>query len=925
MSDEPAIEPPANPPRLARWLLRRVLDGAARSAILGDLDEEFARFVVPQRGVAAARRWYWRQTIASLAACLRNPEASTFHADRGLTMTALVQDRRGWTRDVRAALRFCARRPILSVTVVLTLTIGIAANTAVFAVVNGTYFKKLPIANADRLVAIRSTEVGQFSYPEFLSLRGAAGFDALLATGSALVVADDRGASQRVIVDLVTGDFFEALGVGPTRYGRLFGSADDSPSSAPVVVLSERFWRSALGGDPAAIGRPLRLQRASFTIVGIAPGAFTGTHKGFGPDAWVPLSQAPLLRANSSSLGPQASWLSLTGIVTSPASIDAARASLAGRWRAAGIFGNPDVRLIPRGPHWYSPEPESRLEILGVFVALILLIACLNVSTLFASGVQARQKELAIRAALGAGRLRLLRQLLAEHLVLASIAGVLGGILGGWLARFLMSSLASRTSPGDVDVSWDRNVVLFTIAISLVAGLVAGVLPAFRWSRVRGLSALQGREMGALGRMFRAGGMWWLIPWQVALGTVLLASAGLLAKTVHQLRLGIESTSPEHVWFASLDLDEAAANAAMFVEVQERARLHIATLPDVDVVALSTLRPLSTISRSPIFVEGLQTIPQNRPMPWGPPPPPPPRGARLEKVWIVSDNYVSPDFFSALGLPLVRGRAFTAADSPNAPRVAVVNETLAARAFGKADPIGRRLALQRGSGFDIEVVGVVKDLRYEHLRQDAPDAIFLPIAQIPPGAAVTPAASGRTVARGVTAIVRARSGARFSAEELRRHLQAFDGRVFVDRVWTFDEEAARALSQERLLANLGSLLGLLALVLLIIGLYGTLSAAVTRGTRELGIRLALGAAPGSLRALVVGRSLLVVALGLAIGFPLSYAASRYFGTMLYGVQPVEPLVAAGILIVLAATAALAAYFPSRQAARVDPVIALRAE
>ena len=330
------------------------------------------------------------------------------------------------------------------------------------------------------------------------------------------------------------------------------------------------------------------------------------------------------------------------------------------------------------------------MRLIVVFSVLILAIACLNVSTLIGTTVQTRQKELAIRASLGAGRLRLLRQLLAEHLVLAALGGVAGGLLGTWMARGLAPLMASRFTPGDLDVSPDLRVVLFTFVVAVAVAGAIGVMPALRWSRVNTLPALQGYG-GGLTRSSRSNGLWWLIPWQVALGTVLLASAGLLGKTVSQLKLGIQASAPERVWFAGATFDSANPSPR-WSDAREQLRQHLALQPGVEAVALTSGRPLSSISRGPLRVEGMGRVPDSRPMPWGPPPPPPPRGAKnLEKAnsqkpWFVSHNFVTPGYFAAFALPVRAGRDFSVADDSSAPRVAIVNETLAARAFGKEIP-----------------------------------------------------------------------------------------------------------------------------------------------------------------------------------------------------------------------------------------------
>jgi ABC-type antimicrobial peptide transport system permease subunit len=294
-------------------------------------------------------------------------------------------------------------------------------------------------------------------------------------------------------------------------------------------------------------------------------------------------------------------------------------------------------------------------------------------------------------------------------------------------------------------------------------------------------------------------------------------------------------------------------------------------------------------------------------------------------MWIVSNNFVTPGYFGALGLDIVNGRDFTDHDAHGSGRVAIVNETLAARAFGKNDPIGRRIAYGPGGVFDIEIVGVVRDLRYEHLREAAPDGIFFPLSQIPVAQTSGRNTTGVPMPMNLTAVLRGVPGGRLTRDTIVRHAQAFDLRLFVDKVQTFDSEADYTLSQERLLARLGWTLGAVALGLLVMGLYGTMTAAVIRGTRELGVRLALGASPRALRRMVVGRSLLVVCAGLALGLPITYVATKSFAHLLFGVRPSDPTVAAGAVVIVLLTGMLAAYLPARRAGRVDPLVALRTE
>jgi predicted permease len=923
-------EPPqeAAPPRLARWLLCRALDGPARSAIVGDLDEEFARFVAPQRGLRAARRWYWRQALVSVAACAREAAVAGREPDEPRpTMREIVNDSQGLGTDLRAAVRFCTRSPLTSITVILTLAIGVGANTAVFSVVNALFFKPLPVANAGRLVEIDDAGGGSFTYPEYLDARNVPGLSAVVAGGRTSTTMGEGHARRRIVIDMVTANYFTALGVGAPAVGRLLTDHDDAPGSPPAIVVSYPFWQDELGSDWSAVGRTVKIQHALFTIVGVAPDGFAGVHPGFGPDVWVPLTHASAIERNPSMLSSRSAWLGLLGVLERPETLPIARAALTARWETARKDIDVALTHIPRGLTGWDPSRDLRMRILGLFVVVVLVIACLNVATLLAAGVHERQKELAIRASLGAGRRRLLRQLLLEQLLLAMLGGAAGGVLGSWISRTVAPMLAGETTSGALDVRADLNVVLFTTAVSIVVALTVALIPALRWSKVNTLVALQGGGSGVR-HLLRSSGLWWSIPAQVALGTVLLMSAGVLGKTVQQLKGGIESSDPDRIWFANLQIDTLGPDPREFDDFQRRLRTHLQSMPGVEAAGIVTGRPLASVRRGPLRVEGMTVVPKSKskPMPWGPPPPPPPRGAApLEKMWIVSNDYTSPGLFASLALPIVRGRDFTDADRPGAPRVAIVNESLAAQAFGKGDPIGRRVACSPGETFDIEIVGVVRDLRTEHLREAPPDAIFFPLAQVASGRIGDRSVTGAVEAINLTLVLRGATPRSIDHDRLTRHIAAFDGRLFVDRIWTFDEEAGRALTRERMLAATGSVLGGIALALLLVGVYGTFASAVARGRRELGIRLALGATPRAVGRMIVARSLNVALAGLALGLPLAYACTRSFAHLLYGVEPLEPSVAAATVAIVLVTAAFAAFAPARKAAQVDPLVALRSD
>lgn len=915
-------------PRLARWLLRRILAGPARSAIAGDLDEEFATCIVPRVGIRKARWWYWRQTVLSIAACIRGAGASDHVPDEEPheTMRAVMFNRDGFGDDLRAGVRLGLRSPWTSIAVVFTLAIGIAANTAVFSIYNAAALKKLPIAHADRLVSIVATKGGAFSYPEYQASKAAAGLAAITAGGLTSMSFGEGQTARRVVVEMTTANYFDALGVGTPLRGRLLRGQDDAPAESIAAVLNARFWRRHFNADETVVGRTVRLQQGFVTIVGVAPEKFSGTKAYFTPDLWIPLAQSAGIEGNPTMLDASAQWLELLGVLERPDTLTTARDALSGQWLGAGREDTAILRPIPRGYARIVGQGDSQLQVLAILVGLILAVACLNVVTLLGAGLHDRTKELAIRAALGAGRFRLLRQLLVEHLLLALIAAPVGGLLGVWAAWGLSPLMGGRFLPSYLDVTPDTRVVAFVAGVSIVIVVCVALLPALRWSRSSLSVDLQSRTRG-MPSMRRAGSLWWLIPSQVAIGTMLLASAGALVKTVSALQNEVAMLAPERVWFADLESTGTPATADAQRAEHQNLLTHFAAMPGVEAAGLTTGRPLASMRRGPLRVEGMTRVPNSRAVPWGPPPPPPPGGGGkrpMEKLWIVSNTYVTPGFFSALTLPIVRGRDFTAADGAAAPRVAIINETLARRGFGSADPIGRRVAWARMKGFDIEIVGVVRDYRSEDLRHEPPDSIFFPMTQLPQAEGVSPA-TGRPTPIDVTLALRIAEGRIVSADEIGQRVQALNSTQYADGVRTFADEASRTLSHERLLAWLGSLLGAITLVLLMVGLYATLAAAVVRSRRELGIRLALGAHGHVVQMMVIRRGLFAVAAGLLVGVPLAYAFTRWISHLLYGVRSAEPVIVLAIAAIFLAATLLGTWLPARRAARVDPVIALRAE
>lgn len=924
------------PPRLARWLLRVALRAEARSAVTGDLDEEFAQFIVPHAGVRRARRWYWNQAWRSVLACRLGLPDPPLHPDQPTLRLAVTQEREAIVTDVRYALRQLGATPLFSALLVLIVALCIGANTAVFSVINALLLRTLPVAHANRLVFVQPPESrpitggGRVSYAGYLALtRDAAGFEALAATsGTPWFTRMDDG-SVRAQTNFVSGNFFETLGVRSATRGRLLVTTDDRPDAPPAVVLSHGFWQRQFGGDRQIVGRVVRLNDFSATVVGVAPPEFFGMTVGTSPDVWVPVTFAPLVVDGPYiRLNDQFRHLTVVGRVAPGSSPDQRLAGVIAAWRQTPFAGEPRVISAAKGHDWLALEHGPRLVVLSGLVALVLIIGCLNIATLLAARGTQREREFGIRAALGAGRGRLLRQLLIEHVLLATIGGAAGLAVGAGLSRSLLAAMSDRRNPLAVDLTLDRHVLLFTLGLSVLTAFAFGLVPALRAARVDLLSALTNRRAGppagALSRVLARAGVWWLVPAQIAFGSVVLVAAGLFVKTFNELHHAIGVGHPERVAFANIDFDARRYEGATLRAMYDRVAHALAAIPDVTAAGLSTMRPLSSRGGGFIVIPGAEpprSTVRGNPLNLPPPPPPPPPGAKAAPAlpagqsWLVGRAYVSPGVFAALGLPMIQGRAFADRDRAGGAPVAIINEALAARAFPQQNPIGRRLYNGPLTSPPIEIVGVVRDLKYVHLRDDAPETVFFPMAQ----------GTWDFWDSDLTIVARTDGDARAVVARIAPAVHELDATLSVSRVWTFGDEISNALIHERLAAVLATAMAALAWILACAGIYGVVSAAVARRTREMGVRLALGATPRRVRAMVIRESLIVVTIGLVAGVPLAYVLTRSVRNQLYGVEPSDPTTAIGAIVLLLLTSVLAAFLPARRASRVDPVVALRAE
>ena len=820
----------------------------------------------------------------------------------GNTTTIAERTREVWTiawleallRDVRFALRTMRRRPAFTAVAVASLALALGANTAVFAFVNAIVLKTLPVAGADRLVILRQNneafhmENCCFGFPFFREIRRQdTGLEDVLAVTSARPDLTDRGETERVRAELVSGNYFRMLGVRPAA-GRLLTDADDaSEGASPVCVISYKLWQERFAGDPGVVGRQITLAGAPFQIVGVTERGFEGASLHQPRDLEAPSAMI------ASFYGDKRDVLSyqLLGRLKPGMTLAAAQARLNSAGRAVqNAAGHPvrpkDDFLLREGSQGVNSAKEDLgkpVLVLFLLVGVLLAVACANLAALLLVRSVERTREAGMRLAIGASRVVLFRQFLAEAVLLAAAGGVLGWAVALGMLRALLNLLAQTDAMTKL-VRPDAAAFAYSGAAALAAGILFGLLPAWRASRADPLPAIHGTTLARPGRRsLLARGV---IAAQIALSLALVFSAGLFTRTLRNLRAVDLGFQPENV--VTLDISLARTPyekqaAPLFRELLRRAR----ELPDTRAAALTSLNIVTgSMQATRIVVPGY--VP-----PDGVPP--------TSYITDVSDGYLR-----TMGTALVAGSDFSRASEPHS---ALVNEQFA-RQFLGGDALGKSFAIGRDE--TVRVTGVVRTVKYRYLRETPQPVIYMPLPPESPRAhrylqVRTTGDSGRAMER-LTALVHDLAPGVAIAPPVRMEMQ-------------LDE----ALVQERMLAFLSTLLGAVAAALAAIGLYGVLSFAVTRRTREIGIRLSVGAQRSGIVALFLRESAWIVAAGLAAGIPLMLACGRLAGTLLYGVKGQDAGVVVGAVLGLAAVAIAAAAIPAARAARTDPMSALRHE
>ena len=822
-------------------------------------------------------------------------------------------------QDVRYAVRLLAKNPGFTFVVVLTLALGIGANAAIFSLTDKVLLQSLPVQEPDRLVVLSAYDPkdgpdisSSFSYAMYQDLRDRNDvFAGVITRGSAQMNVSYGDQNERVRGELVSGNFFDVLGVRPWA-GRLFNQDDDrTPSAHPVAVLSYAFWDRRFGKDPGIIGKTILVNEYPVTVLGVTPPSFYGIDLSNSPDVRVPMMMTPVFNPLPPTRlqSRRHQWLSVMARLKPGVSLDQTQASLNVLYRQIReteadqlsegaskfdreryVAGRVALLQGDQGLRHLQVELRTSLLLLLGATCAVLLILCANLANLMMARATVRAPETAVRLALGAGRWRLLRQWLTEGLVLSIMGGVVGVAIALWIKAGLMAFIP-KDFKTNLDAANDWRLYTFIFALAIVLGFAFSFAPAIQVARQAFGSGLrlESRSFTSAGRLFsfRSG----LILAQVALSLPLLVSAALMLKTLQNLRAVDTGFNKENVLFASVNPSLNGYTPERSMNFYDELLLKTRALPGVSSASLASDTPISGgWDQLSLVVEGYT----------------PREGERTSSEMTV----VSSDYFKVLGIPLVSGRDFNSQDRAGSPKVVIVNEKMARYFFGTTDVLGKRIGVDGVP--DMSIVGVVKDAQYVNLRRDVRRHFYMPATQ-------------EERLTNMALHVKTSTDPNVVAESLRAELKALDSHLPLYDIKTLSTEIDQSLTQERIVTWLSSAFGVLATLLTALGLYGVLTFSVARRTREIGIRMALGAQRADVFRMIMIRAIVLVGVGVAVGLAASFAFSRLLASLLFGVAPNNPLTLGIVSFGLIAIALLASYLPARRATKVDPLVALRYE
>jgi predicted permease len=806
-------------------------------------------------------------------------------------------------QDLRYGMRMLIKNFGFTVVAILSLALGTGANTAIFSLINTVMLRPLPIEKPEQLMTLNNGAENRtfptFSYPNYKDFRDRNDvFSGLIAYRYAPLSLSYDGVNERLWGYVVTGNYFEVLGVN-AALGRVIAPDDDlSPGAHPVTVVSYKYWQQRFGGASDIIGRDVIVNGRSYAIIGVAPKGFYGTEVISAPQMWFPMAMQAQIEVGPNWLDRrEAENIFVQGRLKPGVSIafaQAALSSIALELEREFPDVNKDKRVSLSSPGFIGGTMRGPvlgfIGLLMVVVGLVLLLACTNLANLLLARATERRREIAVRLAVGASRLRIIRQLLTESLLLAFGGGLLGLLLASWLVKLAVAFKPPINVPLVIDLHIDYRVLIFTGALSFVTGVLFGLLPALQATKTDLISALKDEvSFGGHRHSWLKSG---LIVFQVALSLVLLIGGGLMLRALQQAQTVKLGFNPQNAVEVSFDLRLQGYDEAQGKEFQKRLLERVRVLPGVQAAGTADLVPVDLhFSRTSVFIEGRSP-------------------ERAENAPVSMINRISPGYLQAMDTRLILGRDFTEQDDENAVRVAIVNETFARRSWPGEDPLGKRFSMGEPDAPKRQVIGVVEDGKYAGLNEDPKSFIYRPVWQ---------SFSGAT-----TVIVRADSDSQQLLAAVRREVQQLDSHLPVSSS-TLVERMSLPLLPARITASVLGSFGLLALALAAIGIYGVMSYTVSRRTHEIGVRMALGAQKTDVLKLVMGRGLMLTLAGLAIGLTTALALTRLMKSLLFGVSAVDPATFVIASLILAAVSVLACYLPARRATKVDPGIALRYE
>jgi putative ABC transport system permease protein len=814
-------------------------------------------------------------------------------------------------QDLRYAFRALRSSPGFAAVAILSLALGIGANTAIFSLIDSVILKTLPVSHPEQLVQVTMGKNSSFTNPIWEQLRDHQDvFSGIFAYGGGRFNLAAGGEARYAQGNFVAGQFFDTLGLHAVL-GRTFSMADDKRGCAGNAVLSYGFWQKEYGGRGDIVGKSISLDNHPFEILGVVQPGFAGVDVGSAKDVYVPICSEKILHEGSMLDQRSSWWLRVIGRPKPGVSANQAEARL--KTLAPSVFeatvppnwkpaGQADYRkntfdTLPaaNGLSYLRRQYQQALMILMGIVGAVLLIACANVANLLLARSAARQREIAIRMALGSGRARLMRQLLTESLVLSLTGAALGILFAQWGTRLLVSFLSTGGDQVFLDLTVDSRVLGFTAGVAILTGLAFGLAPAWRGTRVNPQSAMKANARGVIeGSRFGLGKA--LVVLQVALSLVLVVGAGLMLTTFFKLETVDAGFKPEHILLTGVDLRNGHYPKERRPAVYREMLEHLRAIPGVLAVSDSDMTPISgSFWNEDLQIEGYTSKGQDD--------------------TLVYFNQVSDGYFETMGIQLVAGRDFNAHDTPESPKVAIINQTAANRYFAGQNPIGRRYRAEEGNKMSdvVEIIGVVKDAKYGTLREAILPSAFVAGSQ-DANTRESITFELRVAAGTPTSVV---SGVKSAIAEVNRDVSL--------QFKAFGVQVDESLSRERLLATLSGFFGALALLLAMIGLYGVMSYNVARRRNEIGIRMALGAEQSRVLRMVLKEVAILIGVGLAIGLGAAFGTTRFVESFLYGMKPNDPWTLTLAAAVLAVVAAIAGFLPARRASRLDPMTALREE